>query len=252
MRREFYDRPGWRRAAIPYARIALVRPFSPDCVPLRTVGCKRRLRQFRQLRQSNGGSELVHARVHHPVPCLGRDHLRIVLRPRLDHRHLAALGVSLGSAVLLALFGIAMAISGGIKDPPRLLGLFRLSLRAPSRLSGNQNDGDETMNLNKPICLSLLLTTLTFAQAAPADDSELLKIRETVWRAWFANDKTTLARLVPAETIVITASEKEWKHQTEVLKEAAEFQTDGGKLLRLNFPDGSAALRRRRDHLEHL
>ena len=77
------------------------------------------------------------------------------------------------------------------------------------------------MNLNKPICLSLLLTTLTFAQAAPADDSELLKI---------------LARLVPAETIVITASEKEWKHQTEVLKEAAEFQTDGGKLLRLEFP----------------
>jgi ketosteroid isomerase-like protein len=92
------------------------------------------------------------------------------------------------------------------------------------------------MNLNKPICLSLLLTTLTFAKAAPADDSELLEIRETVWRAWFANDKTTLARLVPAETIVITASEKEWKHQTEVLKEAAEFQTDGGKLLRLEFP----------------
>ncbi len=92
------------------------------------------------------------------------------------------------------------------------------------------------MNLNTPICLSLLLTTLTLAQAAPADDSELLKIRETVWRAWFANDKTTLARLVPAETIVITASEKEWKHQTEVLKEAAEFQTDGGKLLRLEFP----------------
>ena len=41
---------------------------------------------------------------------------------------------------------------------------------------------------------------------------------------------------MPAETIVITASEKEWKHQTEVLKEAAEFQTDGGKLLRLEFP----------------
>jgi hypothetical protein len=36
----------------------------------------------------------------------------------------------------------------------------------------------------------------------------LLKVREQVWRAWFANDKDTLAKLVPSETIVITASEK--------------------------------------------
>jgi len=92
------------------------------------------------------------------------------------------------------------------------------------------------MKPKHPICLLVLLAALTLTPAAFADDSELLKVREQVWRAWFANDKDTLAKLVPSETIVITASERDWKHQAEVLKEAAEFQADRGKLLRLDFP----------------
>ena len=92
------------------------------------------------------------------------------------------------------------------------------------------------MNLKRSLGLSLLLAALTASHTVAADDTELLKVRETVWRAWFANDKEELARLVPNETIVISASDKDWKHRAEILKEAAEFQSGGGKLLGLEFP----------------
>jgi hypothetical protein len=78
-------------------------------------------------------------------------------------------------------------------------------------------------------------TTTCFA-ANPADSSDLLKVRETVWRSWFANDADTLRRLVPPETIVISSGETQWKHQLDVLRTAAQFQADGGRLIRLEFP----------------
>jgi ketosteroid isomerase-like protein len=64
----------------------------------------------------------------------------------------------------------------------------------------------------------------------------LLTVREAVWRSWFANDVRTLRQLVPPGTIVISAGEPQWKHQTEVLQSAVQFQADGGKLVRLEFP----------------
>jgi hypothetical protein len=41
---------------------------------------------------------------------------------------------------------------------------------------------------------------------------------------------------VPPETIVISSGESKWKHQAEILQSAAQFQADGGKLVRLEFP----------------
>ncbi len=68
------------------------------------------------------------------------------------------------------------------------------------------------------------------------ESSALLKVREAVWRSWFANDAKTLRELVPPETIVISAGEKQWKHQAAVLQSAADFHAQGGKLIRLEFP----------------
>jgi ketosteroid isomerase-like protein len=65
---------------------------------------------------------------------------------------------------------------------------------------------------------------------------QLLKVREAVWRAWFANDAQALRDLVPPGTIVISSGEPEWKHQVEVLQSAVDFQAQGGKLVRLEFP----------------
>jgi Domain of unknown function (DUF4440) len=72
--------------------------------------------------------------------------------------------------------------------------------------------------------------------ANPDEGPNLLRVRETVWRSWFANDATTLRKLVPPETIVISAGERQWKHQAGVLQSAAEFRAQGGKLIRLEFP----------------
>ncbi len=84
------------------------------------------------------------------------------------------------------------------------------------------------------IAITLLAVT-TRAQASGNDD-DLLKVRESVWRAWFAGDQKALQQLVPAETLVISAGDKEWKGQSEVLRESADFHASGAKLTRLEFP----------------
>jgi hypothetical protein len=72
--------------------------------------------------------------------------------------------------------------------------------------------------------------------SAAAEREQLLQVREAVWRSWFAGDVTTLERLVPPETIAISASEKDWKRRKEIIQEAVEFHAGGGKLDRLEFP----------------
>ena len=72
--------------------------------------------------------------------------------------------------------------------------------------------------------------------ALPDHRTELLKARETVWRAWFNNDRKTLEALIPPDTIVISSGEEKWKNQADILQSAAKFQAAGGKLIRLEFP----------------
>ncbi len=68
------------------------------------------------------------------------------------------------------------------------------------------------------------------------EHAQILKVRESVWRAWFANDEKALERLVPSDTIVISSDEAKWKNQADILRTAKEFQAEGGKLVRLEFP----------------
>src|SRR5437660_241381 len=83
------------------------------------------------------------------------------------------------------------------------------------------------------IILPVLLISLA---GASASNDELLKVRESVWRAWFAGDTKTLEVLVPPETIVMSGGEEKWKNQADVLRTAVEFHAKGGKLVRLEFP----------------
>ena len=92
---------------------------------------------------------------------------------------------------------------------------------------------------NSVVALAILcLGTLSSANLAAQkqDDAELLRARETVWRAWFAGDTNTLKDLVPAETIVMSVGEEQWKHQADVLLTSADFHAKGGKLIQLEFP----------------
>jgi Domain of unknown function (DUF4440) len=82
-----------------------------------------------------------------------------------------------------------------------------------------------------------LAMVMASGSAARSDDrAELLKVREEVWRAWFVNDTKSLEALVPRDTIVISAGEEKWKDYKDILQSAAQFQAEGGKLIRLEFP----------------
>jgi Domain of unknown function (DUF4440) len=86
--------------------------------------------------------------------------------------------------------------------------------------------------------VTVLLTAMMGSRFASAGDerADLLKVRESVWRAWFVNDTRALEQLVPPDTIVISSGEEKWKDQADILRSAEQFQASGGKLLRLEFP----------------
>ena len=54
--------------------------------------------------------------------------------------------------------------------------------------------------------------------------------------SFFANDRATLVKLVPEETIVIEPGAGAFGSQKVVLEGAAEFAKSGAKLVRLEFP----------------
>jgi ketosteroid isomerase-like protein len=84
---------------------------------------------------------------------------------------------------------------------------------------------------------ALLLLFASSAVVRSEDkDAELLKVRRSVWVAWFAGDQQTLNKLVPEDTVTISTGEPKWKHQKDVLQSAAEFHAAGGKLIGLEFP----------------
>jgi len=86
------------------------------------------------------------------------------------------------------------------------------------------------------LSITLLNATPLPAQVQNDNNEELLRARESVWRAWFAGDTKTLEKLVTPETIVMSGGEEEWKHQSDVLRSSEEFHAKGGKLIRLEFP----------------
>ena len=73
----------------------------------------------------------------------------------------------------------------------------------------------------------------TFAQT---QYEELLRAREAVWRAWFADDRATLEKVLPDDVIAINNGAEKWEHRAEVLEGAKQFAAGGGKLIHLSFP----------------
>ena len=73
-------------------------------------------------------------------------------------------------------------------------------------------------------------------QSLGADQKkDLLAAREAVWRDFFANNSSRLAESIPPELIAIEQGEK-WSTRDDVLTGAKSFADQGGKLVRLEFP----------------
>jgi ketosteroid isomerase-like protein len=68
------------------------------------------------------------------------------------------------------------------------------------------------------------------------DRKSLLAAREAVWRAFFANDRAALDKLIPADLITIEPSGRQFGHHAEVLSGAEYMAKSGAKLVRLEFP----------------
>ena len=64
----------------------------------------------------------------------------------------------------------------------------------------------------------------------------LLAAREAVWRAFFANDRAALDKLIPEELITIEPYGNEFGHRAAVLSGAERMALSGVKLARLEFP----------------
>ena len=70
----------------------------------------------------------------------------------------------------------------------------------------------------------------------PEIRERILAAREAVWKAWFANDRALLEKLIPEEAIAIDSGQEGWSNRAAILDGAKRFAESGGKLVRLEFP----------------
>ena len=70
----------------------------------------------------------------------------------------------------------------------------------------------------------------------PEIRERILAKREAVWRAWFANDRAALEKLIPEEAIAINDGQEAWSNRAAIFADAKAFAEAGGKLVRLEFP----------------
>jgi uncharacterized membrane protein YphA (DoxX/SURF4 family) len=155
--------------------------------------------------------------------------------------------VASSAAILLFLFGTAMAISFGSNHrwtipcfPHPQQPYCSRCTGAPIRsefMNDFRGGNMRRVILNAVAIAGALAMLLVSGLAARPDDrAELMKAREAVWRAWFVNDTKALEAMVPPDTIVIGSGQERWRNQADILQSAARFQTSGGKLIRLEFP----------------
>jgi hypothetical protein len=75
------------------------------------------------------------------------------------------------------------------------------------------------------------------AQVGDADRQQLLAARDTVWRAWFANDTAALRRLIPpaAATYEGASGRAVWNDRSKIMSDARQFAGTNRKLAQLAF-----------------
>lgn len=74
------------------------------------------------------------------------------------------------------------------------------------------------------------------ATVSPEMRQRILVAREAVWRAFFANDRVALEKMIPEETIAIDEGQEQWSNRASILASAKWFVDNGGKLVRVEFP----------------
>jgi len=73
-------------------------------------------------------------------------------------------------------------------------------------------------------------------QVPPSVRTELEKVREDVWVAWFNNDQKRMNDIIAPELIAISADDDNWQTKPGTMQNAAGFVQGGGKLIKVEFP----------------
>lgn len=91
------------------------------------------------------------------------------------------------------------------------------------------------------VALTLMVLFAFSLSAADAEiDSEVLKVREAAWRAWFAGDEKALRAMLPEEFLAIGAAGPDISDRAKTLSGSKAFKEAGGKLVSLSFPETRA------------
>jgi len=83
----------------------------------------------------------------------------------------------------------------------------------------------------------MALPLIASAGESPAQNDELLKVREKVWRDWFAGNREGLMAVLPADFFGIGAGGGTGQSRTETVAASEGFAASGNKLTNLAFTD---------------
>jgi len=94
----------------------------------------------------------------------------------------------------------------------------------------------------RALAASLVLVRPLSAQT-PTVQEQVLAARDTVWRAWFANDTARLNRLLPHATAAGEGTpEVQWADRKAILDQSRAFAHAGSRLERLDFANTQISL----------
>lgn len=97
-----------------------------------------------------------------------------------------------------------------------------------------------TLGLGLIALLLLPARALSAQDHGPQPDSatraEILSLRETAWRTWFANDQAGFQRVVPDELVAMGWGGGPWDDRKGTLAQMSDFAKGGQRLQSLEFP----------------
>jgi hypothetical protein len=96
-------------------------------------------------------------------------------------------------------------------------------------------------NARTSLSLLVLLATLSLPlHGAEPIDPDVLALRESAWRAWFAGDEAALRSMLPEDFLGIGWGGTEISTRDQSIASSRDFKKAGGRLVSLSFPETRA------------
>lgn len=97
------------------------------------------------------------------------------------------------------------------------------------------------MRIARMSMLLVLLAIFSFPlRGAEPIDPDVLALRESAWRAWFAGDEAALLSMLPEDFLGIGWGGTEISDRTRAIASSRAFKESGGRLVSLSFPETRA------------